>query len=105
MGKSFIWINKKKQHINELSIGYMINPNLNINKSFRQQLDKYMNNTFGPITLPHIRAKLSKKKTRVLALLMSYETRKNDGKYFKVLNCVIYKIINNYVCIGYLSCE
>ena len=36
-----------------------------------------MNTTFGPITQPFIRATLAKNKTRVLALLMFYETRKS----------------------------
>ena len=34
---------------------------------------------------------------------MFYETRKNHKKVFKVLSCVISKIISNYVCIDYLS--
>ena len=36
---------------------------------------------------------------------MFYETRKNTEKYFKVLRCVIYTIIKNYVCIYDLACE
>ena len=35
MAKSIIWIEEKKDCINEFSIGYMINPKLNINKAFR----------------------------------------------------------------------
>ena len=70
MAKCFIWLEETKQHINKFSIGYMINPNLNINKAFREQVQKCMNITFVPITKPHIRATLAKKKTRVLALLM-----------------------------------
>ena len=34
---------------------------------------------------------------------MSYETRKNAKKAFRVLSCVICTIITNYVCIDYLS--
>ena len=48
---------------------------------------------------------MSKNNTRVLALLMFYETRKNPKKFSKVLSCVIYKIISNYVCIDYLCYE
>ena len=62
-------------------------------------------NTFGPSTQPFIRATLAENKTRVLSLLMFYETRKNPKKYFKVLSYVICTIINNYVCIDYLACE
>ena len=64
-----------------------------------------MNTTFGPITNPHIRATSEKKKTRVLELLIFYETRKNTKKYFKVLSCVIYTIICKYICINYLAFE
>ena len=42
MAKHFIWINKTKKRINDFEIGYMINPNLNINKSFREQVEKCM---------------------------------------------------------------
>ena len=67
-------------------------------------MDKCIKTTFGPITQPHIRATLSKNKTKVLSLLIFYETRAyNPKKYFKVLSCVIYTIIKNYVCIKYLS--
>ena len=34
---------------------------------------------------------------------MFYETRNNPKKYFKVLSCVIYTTIKNYVCIDYLA--
>ena len=105
MDKSFIWLNEIKKRINEFTIGYMINPNLNINKALREQVDKCMNTKFGPITQSHIRATSEKNKTRVLELLMSYETRKNTKKAFRVLSCVIYTIIKNYVCIDYLACQ
>ena len=64
-----------------------------------------MKTTFGAITQPYIRTILEKNNTRVLALFMLYETRKNPRKDFKVLSCVIYTIIRNYVCIDYLACE
>ena len=105
MAKSVIWTEETKQRIDEFSIGYMINPRLNINKSFREKVHKCMNTTFGPTEKTLIRDTLAKNKTRVLALLMFYETRKNTKKYFKVLSCVIYTIISHYVCIDYLACE
>ena len=65
-----------------------------------------MNTKFGEITKPHIIITLEKNNTRVLALLLFYETRAdNPNKTFRVLSCVIYKIIINYVCIDYLACE
>ena len=105
VAKSFIWLEETKERINEFSIGYIINPKLNINKAFREQLNKCMNTKFGEITQPHIRTKLAKHNTRVLELLLFYETRHNPDKDFRVLSCVIYTIISHYVCIDYLACE
>ena len=39
MDKRFIWINETKERINECKIGYMINPNFNINKAFREKVE------------------------------------------------------------------
>ena len=59
-----------------------------------------MYTTFGEITQPFIQAILFKKNTSVLELIMFYETRAyNTKKTFRVLSCVIYTIIKNYVCI------
>ena len=63
MPKSFICLEETKTRIKKFSIGYMTNPNLNINKAFREQADKSMNTTFGPISQPNIRATLAKKKS------------------------------------------
>ena len=35
MDKRFIWPNETKKLINEVKIGYIINPRLNVNKTFR----------------------------------------------------------------------
>ena len=71
----------------------MINPTFNINKAFTEQVDKFMNITFSPLIQLYISATLTKNTTRVLALLIFYETRNNPKKYFKVLSCFIYTII------------
>ena len=78
---------------------------MNINKAFKKQVDKCMNNTFGPITQSYIKTTLEKKTTWVLSLLMFYETIKNPKKAFILLSYVIYTTISNYVCINFLSCE
>ena len=39
-----------------------------------------MKTTFGSIAQPYIKTTLAKNKTRVLALLMFYETRKNPTR-------------------------
>ena len=37
---------------------------------------------------------------------MFYDTRhKNSMKFYRVLSCVVYTIIDNYVCIDYLACQ
>ena len=77
---------------------------LNINKAFREQVYKCMKTTFYEITQYFIRATLSKNKTRVLSLLIFYGTISENIAY-KVLSCVIYTIIKNYVHIDYLACQ
>ena len=49
---------------------YMINPDLDFNKAFREQVEKCTNNTFGALTQPFIKNKLLKNNTSLLALLM-----------------------------------
>ena len=61
MAKSVIQTNETKQRINKFTLVYMINPNLNISKSFRQQVDKCIKTIFGPITQPHIKQHCLKK--------------------------------------------
>ena len=74
MAERFIWINEKKR-INKFTIGYVINPGLIFNIPFRENVEKYMFTTFGTITQPYIKATLLKNKTRVLSLIVFYETR------------------------------
>ena len=66
IAKPFIWINE--------AIGYMINLGLNVRKTFREQVEKCMFNTFGAITQHFIKSKMLKDKTRVLALILFYDT-------------------------------
>ena len=103
MANSFIYPEKK--FINEFSIGCMINPKFNINKSFKEKVNKCMNTTFGEITQPHITNTLENNNTIVLALLLFYDTRKNPEKASRLLSRVIYTIITNYVCNIYLARE
>ena len=76
MAKSYIWLEETNQRINEFSIGYMMNPNLSINKAFKEQVKIYMKTTFATTTQSHISKILLKPDTRVLALVMLYDTRK-----------------------------
>ena len=61
MAKRFIWMNERKQRINEVTIGYMINPGFNVNKTSKEQVKKCMYTTFGENTQPSIKGTLSKK--------------------------------------------
>ena len=54
MDKSYIWLEETNQRINEFSIGYMMNPNLNMNKVFREQVKVCMKTTFSTSTMTHI---------------------------------------------------
>ena len=80
MAKSCIWLEEKNQRIHELSIEYMMNPNLNTHKAFREQVKVCLKKTFYTSTMTYI-SKILLKNTRVLALAMFYgNRRKNQGK-------------------------
>ena len=65
-----------------------------------------MYTTFCGTTQPFINATLAKNNTSVLALVIFYETREdNTNKAYRVLSCVVYTTIKNYVCIDYISCQ
>ena len=106
MAKSYIFLEEKNQRVNEFSIEYMMNSNLSINKAFKEQVKICMKTTFHTTSQQHISKIILKPNTKVLALVMFYDTRKKQSKQmFKVLSCVIYKITSNYVCIDYLCSE
>ena len=93
MAKSYIWLEKTNQRLHELSIGYTMNPNVNMNKVFRDQVKVCMKTTFSTSTMTQISKILLKPNTRVLEFVMFFENRKKYAKkMFRVLICVIYKI-------------
>ena len=102
MSKIYIWIEETNQHINEFSIGYMMNQNLYRNIFFKDQVELCFKHTFGPDTNSRINKTLQKK-TRVLALVIFYDSGEIIiRKLFRVLSCVIYTIVDKCVCIDYL---
>ena len=106
MSNRKIYIEETNQRINEFSFAYMLNPTLNENKAFKEQVEACLINTFGADNNKHINKKLMNRDTRVLALVVLYELGTfNPRKMFKVLSCVIYTIIDRYVCIYYLGTE
>ena len=76
MSKSYIWLEETNQRINYFSIGYMMNPTLNRNRDFKDQGKVCLKNTFGPDTNFHISRTLQKPNTRVLSLVIFYESGK-----------------------------
>ena len=64
MVEIFIWIEETGERINEFKIGYMINPGFHADKAFKEQVEKFMNTTFGELTQPFIKTTLSKKQAR-----------------------------------------
>ena len=65
-----------------------------------------LSNSFVADTNKHINKTSMKRNTRVLALVVHCELGNiNPRKMFKVLSCVIYEIIDRYVCIDYLGTE
>ena len=54
MAKGYTCLEETKESINQFSIGYIINPNFSINKSFKEQVTKFMKIAFGAMTQPHI---------------------------------------------------
>ena len=68
-------------------------------------MGKYINDTFGALTQPFIRNTMKNKNTCALELVILYETgHKNATETFRVLSCLIYTIIENYVFIDYIYC-
>ena len=56
-----------------------MNPNLSINKAFKEKVKICMKTTFGTMPQQHISKILPKPDTRVLALVMFYETRQKNS--------------------------
>ena len=54
-----------------------MNPNLGMNKAFKEKVKVCMRTTFSTSTMAHISKIILKPNTRVLALVMFYENKKN----------------------------
>ena len=73
MSNRKIWIKETNERINEFYFAYMLNPKLNKNKAFKDQVKTCLNNTFVADTNKHINKTLMNRDTRVLALVVFYE--------------------------------
>ena len=78
MARRYICLEENNRLINEFSIGYMIDPNLSINKAFKEQVKICIKTAFGTVTQQHISKVLSKTNTRVSELVMFYKTRQKE---------------------------
>ena len=104
ISKEFVYINNTEELINGFAIIYMVNPTFHVNKSFKEKVE---NAWMIRLVQPHnLLLKMLRNPPCVFELVIFYETRnKNAMKYFRLLSCVMYTIIDNYVCIDYLACQ
>ena len=106
MNKRMVNFYSTDESINQFVIGYMINPSINCSKVFIQQVEKYLSVSFHEKKMETIKDCLRKKNTYVMELVIFYE---NNGlkpkKVYRVLSCVVYSPIENYVCIEYILCQ
>ena len=81
----------------------MINPYLHIDKMFKTQVEKCLGCSFSIETMQSIKNYLKKKNISVMEIIIIYETVGISIKHlFRVLSCVFYTLIDNYICIDYL---
>ena len=78
----------------------MLNPELNINRQFREQVENNLEKSFSGTTMVPNKKVLKKENTCVISLLMFYENRKN--MIFKVLISIVYCTMDNYVWVHYM---
>ena len=76
MAKSYIWLEETNQRINYFSVVYMMNPNLNRNKIFREQMKVCIKTTFSTSTMTHMSEILLKPNARVLSSVVFFDNRK-----------------------------
>ena len=70
--------------INQLAIGYIINPSLQFNNTFITQVEKFLGVSFSIGTMKTIKNIMMKKNTCVMALIMIYE---NNGENKNCIEC------------------
>ena len=106
MSKRKNYIEETNERMNEFYFSYMCNPTLYKLKFFKDQVKSCLGNTFGADTNKHINDILFRANTRVIVLIVNNEHGSfSTRNVFKVLSCVIYTIIDKYVCIDYLCTE
>ena len=79
----------------------MIHPIHRKNRTHRYQVINCFESTFKPVKVKGIKNKLTKRNVSVLSLIMSYDNRK--PMMYKVIEELMYHIIDNYICLDYLG--
>ena len=106
MSKRMVHLYTTDERINRFAIGCMINPSLHVNKVFMEQVANFLNATFHENTMVPITYVMKNRNTCVLVLIILYEDKVTIPKQIdRVLSFVLYSLIDNYVCIDYLSCQ
>ena len=106
MSKRMVHIYTTEKTVHKLAIGYMVNPSLHVNKMFKTQVEKRLGCYFSIKKKKTIRDFLTKNINSVMEEIMIYETvGASIKKLYRVLRCIVYNIIDNYVCIDYLLCQ
>ena len=84
----------------------MNNPSLHFNKIFKTQVEKCFGCYFSIRTMKNIKTILMKNNTSVMALIIVYENNGEiEKEVYRVLSCVVYTLMDNYIFIDYLSCQ
>ena len=86
-------MNTTEESINQFSIGYMINPTLNVNKMLRYQIMIFLKEIFHHSTIKGIKNFMIKKDTCIIAPVMFYGTKTKKIKVYKVLSCVLCSVM------------
>ena len=103
ISKIIVYCYSTDKSINQFAIGYMINPSLNCNKVFREQVEKLFSVPFHENAMETIKYCLRNNNRCFMVLIMFYENNGLKPKIlYRVLSCVVYYLIYNYVCIDYL---
>ena len=60
ISKIFVYIDSIEKRMNKFEIVYMVKPKLNVNKAFREQVDKFLKETCRPSNMSGIRNVIKK---------------------------------------------
>ena len=85
MSKIIVHCYSTDETINQFSIGFMINPSLNCNKEFREQVRKWLSVSFHENTMETIKDCLRNNNTCVMAIITIYDN--NGGNAKKCVLC------------------